>query len=159
MIRSFLMNIILTFVWLALTGSYLYVNIIFGFLLSFLVLWMLSIQVGNRKYFTFTIKLIAFCFYFLYELVKANWEVAREIITPAFHMQPGIVKMPLDAKTDIEITILANLITLTPGTLVIDVSDDKKVMYIHGMYVRDKDAFIASIKKSLERPLLNLTRL
>jgi multicomponent Na+:H+ antiporter subunit E len=144
---------------MALTGSYQYFNILFGFVLSFFVLWLLSRQSGNRKYFFFVLKLISFCFYFFYELLKANWEVAKEIITPTFYMEPGIVKMPLDAKSDIEITILANMITLTPGTLVIDISHDKKVMYIHGMYVRDRDSFIDYIKNTLEKPLLKLTRI
>jgi multicomponent Na+:H+ antiporter subunit E len=73
-------------------------------------------------------------------------------------MKPGIVKIELEAKTDLEITVLSNLISLTPGTLVIDVSDDRKVMYVHGMYLEDKAKFIESIKIGLEKPLLNIMR-
>ena len=58
-------------------------------------------------------------------------------------MKPGIVKIPLDLETDVEITLLASLITLTPGTLSLDVSKDKKVLYVHSMYVYDKADFIA----------------
>ncbi|RYG48113.1 MAG: Na+/H+ antiporter subunit E, partial [Chitinophagaceae bacterium] len=53
---------------------------------------------------------------------------------------------------------LASLISLTPGTLVIDVSEDRKVMYVHGMYLADREKFVDSIKTGLEKPLLNIMR-
>ena len=115
----------------------------------------------NRRentYFTRGPKVIAFIFFFLYELVKANLEVAYDVITPRFFMKPGIIKIPLTAKSDLEITMLANLITLTPGTLSLDVSDDKKVLYVHAMYVKDKEEFIAGIKNGFERRLLEILR-
>ena len=79
-------------------------------------------------------------------------------MTSHLHMKPGIVKIELEAETDLEITLLSNLISLTPGTLVVDVSDDKKVMYVHGMYLQDKVKFIESIKLGLEKPLLDIMR-
>jgi multicomponent Na+:H+ antiporter subunit E len=103
-------------------------------------------------------KLIAFVFYFLYELIKANIQVAIDVITPPFYMTPGIVKVPLTANTDVEITLLANLISLTPGTLSLDVSDDKTVLYVHVMYITDEQAFIDSVKNGFEKRLLNILR-
>ena len=73
-------------------------------------------------------------------------------------MKPGIVKIPLDARSDLEITLLANLISLTPGTLSLDVSDDRKVLYVHAMYVNDREDFVASIKNGFERRILEITR-
>jgi multicomponent Na+:H+ antiporter subunit E len=72
-------------------------------------------------------------------------------------MSPGVIAMPLDAQTDGEITIVANLISLTPGTLSLDVSSDKKVLYIHVMYLDDRDAVIRSIK-ALEARALQVLR-
>jgi multicomponent Na+:H+ antiporter subunit E len=94
----------------------------------------------------------------MYELLKANIEVAYDVITPSFYMAPGIVKIPLDAKSSLEITLLANLITLTPGTLSLDVSDDKKVLYVHVMYLRNKEQFITNIKTGFEKRLLEILR-
>jgi multicomponent Na+:H+ antiporter subunit E len=68
------------------------------------------------------------------------------------------VRVPLDAESDLEITLLANLISLTPGTLSLDVSDDKKVLYVHSMYIEDKEEFIHGIKNGFERRLLELLR-
>lgn len=96
--------------------------------------------------------------YFLKEMLKANFEVAYDVITPKFFMKPGIVKYPLTATTDMEITLLSNLISLTPGTLILDLSDDRKVLYIHVMYLKSRDKFVNHIKNGLERRLLELMR-
>tara|TARA_R110000850_G_scaffold190308_2_gene316208 strand:- start:44429 stop:44905 length:477 start_codon:yes stop_codon:yes gene_type:complete len=155
---KFLSNILLTFIWVALTGSIAFLNFLFGFVLSFLILWVITIGRGESKYFKILPKVIAFIFFFLYELIKANIQVAYDVITPKFYMKPGIIKVPLDAESDLEITLLANLISLTPGTLSLDVSNDKKVLYVHGMYVSDKEKFIQGIKQGFERRLLEILR-
>lgn len=156
--NRFLSNILLTFIWVAITGNFTFSNFLFGFLLSFFILRMVTGSTHKAKYFRIAPKVIAFIFYFLYELVKANIEVAIEVMTPKFRMTPGIVKLPLDAETDLEISFLANLISLTPGTLSLDVSDDKKVLYVHSMYIRDRESFIAGIKNGFEKRLLEILR-
>lgn len=158
MIKQLLMNLLLTLIWMALTGKFLFINFVFGFLLSFFILWIMARRQSDKRYFTRLPKMISFIFFFLYELLKANLQVAYDVITPKFFMKPGIVRIPLDAKTDMEITLLANLITLTPGTLSLDVSDDKKVLYVHAMYVKNKDQFISSIKLGFEKRLLEILR-
>ena len=155
---QFLLNLILTIVWVFITGSMALANFIFGFLLSFLVLWLTSRKQENRKYFVITPRIVGFFFYFLYELLKANLQVAADVVTPKFYMKPGIVAYPLDAKSNLEITLLANVISLTPGTLSLDVSDDKKYLYIHAMYVNDKNDFIEGIKTGFERRILAILR-
>ncbi|WP_417265140.1 Na+/H+ antiporter subunit E [Brumimicrobium sp.] len=155
---QFLLNILLAVVWVFLTGTVNATNFAFGFILSYLVLWLISSNDDKRKYFVIGPRIIGFAFYFLYELVKANLQVAADVVTPKFYMEPGIIKYPLDAKTDLEITLLANVITLTPGTLSLDVSDDRKVLYIHAMYVSDKDEFIDSIKNGFEKRILKIVR-
>lgn len=154
----FLNNILLTFVWVALTGSFAFLNFLFGFVLGFMILWVITIGSGEAKYFRILPKIISFFLFFIYELIKANIQVAYDVITPTFYMKPGIIQVPLDAKTDVEITFLANLISLTPGTLSLDVSDDKKVLYVHSMYISDKEKFINGIKNGFERRLLEILR-
>lgn len=156
--NRFLSNLLLSLIWVALTGNFTAVNLLFGFILSFIIIWVMSKNRREDTYFTRGPKVIAFIFFFLYELVKANVQVAYDVMTPSFYMKPGIIKIPLTAKSNLEITLLANLITLTPGTLSLDVSDDRKVLYVHAMYVKDKEAFIASIKNGFERRLLEILR-
>ncbi|WP_283639331.1 Na+/H+ antiporter subunit E [Mesonia mobilis] len=156
--NRFLSNILLTFIWVAITGDFAFLNYVFGFILSFIILYVITKGRGDAKYFKIIPKLIAFIFFFLWELLKANLQVAYDVVTPKFYMTPGIVRVPLEAETNLEITLLANLITLTPGTLSIDVSDDRKVLYVHAMYLSDKQAFIDDIKNGFEKRLLEILR-
>lgn len=154
--NRFLANLLLTFIWIALTGSFTFPNILFGFLLSFLVLFVITRGSTNARYFRVLPRVLSFCLFFLYELVKANAQVAWEMATPKLNMTPGIVGIPLDISSDAEITLLANLITLTPGTLSLDVSEDKKVLYVHSLYIEDKEEFILSIKNGFEKRIKKL---
>lgn len=155
---QFLFHILLTFVWVALTGVFSGTNFFFGFVTNYIILWVISTQHGQSRYFTLTFKIFGFLGFFLYELLKANLQVAYDVITPTFYMKPGIVKVPLDAKTDLEITLLANVISLTPGTLSLDVSSDRKWLYVHGMFVTDKEKFVRDIKEGFEKRLLAIMR-
>jgi multicomponent Na+:H+ antiporter subunit E len=155
---QFLLNILLTFIWVALTGAFEFVNFLFGFIVSFLIMWVISTGMGETKYYRIIPKVIAFFFFFIYELIKANIQVAYDVITPKFYMKPGIIKVPLDAKSPLEITLLANLISLTPGTLSLDVSDDNSVLYVHAMFIQDEEQFISSIKNGFEKRLLSILR-
>jgi multicomponent Na+:H+ antiporter subunit E len=73
---------------------------------------------------------------------------------------PGVVAIPLDARTDAEIALLANLITLTPGSVTLDLSEDRRVLYVHAMYIDggDVEAYRRSVKEGLERRVLELLR-
>jgi multicomponent Na+:H+ antiporter subunit E len=155
---QFLTNILLMLMWVFLTGSYEVSSFSFGFLIGFIIMWVIGSQTGSNKYIKIIPRIIGFIFYFLYEVIVANLQVAYEVMTPNLYVKPGIIKIPLDVETNAEISILANLITLTPGTLSIDVSDDKKVLYVHSMYVTDRDKFVHDIKNGFERRILLITR-
>lgn len=155
--NRFLANLLLTFIWVALTGAFTFANIIFGFVLSYFVLIVITRGSGRARYFKLVPKLVAFIFYFLYQLLKANIQVAWEVGTPKLYMKPGIVGVPLDVKSDAQITLLANLITLTPGTLSLDVSEDKKVLYVHSMYITNREKFIGDIKNGFEKRIIEIS--
>ena len=96
---------------------------------------------------------IIFLAYFFWELFLANLRVAYDVVTVKHFMHPGILAIPLDAKTDLEITVLANMISLTPGTLSLDVSSDRQVLYVHAMYLGEIQKF-----KEFEQRLLRVLR-
>ncbi len=151
-------NVVLALVWVALTGSFTGANLLLGFVLGYAILGLaLSDQPGVAKYVGKVPKFIGFVGFFLWELLVSNLKVAYDVLTPTHHMRPAVIAMPLDAKSDGEIPIVANLISLTPGTLSLDVSSDKKVLYIHVMYLTDRDEAIQSIK-ALEARALEVLR-
>jgi multicomponent Na+:H+ antiporter subunit E len=156
--NQFLLNILLAIAWMLLTGELTAENFIEGLIIGYIILWVSKAALGGTKYFKKIPKAISFFFYFVKELIVANLKVAFDIITPKDYMKPGIVAVPLDAETDMEITLLANLITLTPGTLSLDVSKDKKVLYIHTLYLDDTEKFRTEIKNGMEKRLLEVLR-
>lgn len=104
-------------------------------------------------------RLAAFAAYFLKQMVVANWEVATDVLTPGSRMTPGIVAVPLRCRTRGELTLLSDLITLTPGTLTLEVDRGAHVLYVLGLYAPDDpDAFRAEVV-DLERRMLHATRI
>lgn len=152
----FVLNVMLALAWAALSGEFTPQNVLVGFVLGYLLLWRLSGTLSQNRYFVKIPQVISFIAFFLRELIQANIRAMFEALTPAYHMKPAVVAIPLSLQSDLAITILANLITLTPGTLTLDVSDDKRVLYVHAMYVEDVEAFRRQIKNGFERRVKEL---
>ena len=153
----FLLNLLLALAWILLTGDFGPINLCIGFILGYFALRVGSRADGASNYAAKLPKVIGFFFFFVRELVWASLRVAFDIVTLTHHMKPAVVAVPLDVTTDAQITLLANLITLTPGTLSLDVSDDRKTLYVHVMYLADKVKLIAGIKNGFERRVLEVT--
>ena len=103
-------------------------------------------------------KWLALLGWFLRELVLSALRVAWLVVQPKPRLHPGIIAYPLTVTTDAQITLLANMITLTPGTLSIDVSDDRRTLYIHAIDVTDREALIGSIAAGFETKILGVLR-
>jgi len=154
----FLWNILLAITWTLLTGQFTLGNMIAGLIVGYFVLRIVLRGEGQSSYFNKISLVVRFIFFYLWNLILASLKVAYDVITPRHHMRSGVIAVPLDAKTDVEITVLANLITITPGTLSLDVSTDRKVLYIHAMYIDDKEELIRNIKMDLEKRVLEMLR-
>jgi len=155
----FIYNILLSFIWALLTGEVSVGNLALGFVLGYFALVLLYPATGKKSsYFQKTMQFIRFALFFTKELVVSSYRVAIDVVKPLPLMRPGVIGIPLDAETDLEITMLANVISLTPGTLSLDVSPDRKTLYIHAMYVINPDDLRTEIKDGLERRLLELLR-
>jgi len=97
----------------------------------------------------------AFWPYYLYEVIRSNFRVAYDVVTPKDHFSPAIVALPIEEMNDIQLLMLNNLITMTPGTLALDVSDDRRTLYIHAMYAEDVDHLIHDFKTNFEPKIRN----
>lgn len=155
---ALLWNILLTLAWAALTGVFTLTNLGVGFALGALIMWFAQRAVGTPGYLFRLWKVLELLLFFLKELVWANIRVAFDVVTPRHYMRPGVVAVPLSARTDAEITLLAVLLTLTPGTLSIDISSDQRVLYVHGMYIGDGEETRRLIKSGFERRILEVLR-
>ena len=100
---------------------------------------------------------LAFLGFYIGELLISSLRVAYDVLTPTFHMRPRIIPVPLDVQSEGEITLLANLISLSPGSLTLDVSPDRRTLQVHVMYAGDGvEAAAQQIKQNLERRIIAL---
>jgi multicomponent Na+:H+ antiporter subunit E len=152
-----LLNLLLALAWMALTGQFDPINFTAGFILGFLILRLLQHPGESMVYFRRVWLVIGFLFFYLWELLLANLRVAAAVLSPKLNLMPAVVAVPLEEHSDRAITLLANLITLTPGSLTLDVSADCRVMYIHTMNGEDIERFRQNVKK-LEARVMEVTR-
>lgn len=153
----FLLNVLLALAWAALTGKMSPENLVAGFIFGYAALWIMQFVMQSSSYFGKVPQVIWFVPYFLWELVKANVRMAYHVLMPLDTLKPGVIGIPLDITTDAQITMLANMITLTPGTLSLDVSTDRRVLYVHSFVVDNPEAFRQEIKSGFERKVLEVT--
>lgn len=136
--------------WILLTLSLSVANLLVGIIAALLTSYLFG------KYFVTGVSkflephryawLILYIFIFLWECIKANFDVAYRVLHPAMPIKPGIVKVPIEIKTNLARTMLANSITMTPGTIAVDVQDD--VLYVHWIYVSSEDPEVYTRKVS-----------
>src|SRR5690606_29224186 len=95
---------------------------------------------------------------FFSELILSAWRVAVLVASPNMHakLKPAIFAYPLTVTTDQQITLLANLITLTPGTLSVDVSEDRSTLYVHALDIGEKEETIRSIREGFEARIIEV---
>ena len=130
-------------VWLGLTWSVEKVNLLVGVIVSLFVsfyTWdIFNPRFSTAKIVPRTIAFVEYLFVFLWECIKANIDVAYRVSHPSVPVHPGIVKVKTELKSDLGLTFLANSITLTPGTMSVDIDKDKGLLYVHWIEVKDKD--------------------
>jgi multicomponent Na+:H+ antiporter subunit E len=90
------------------------------------------------------------CGVFIIELVKASVDVTVAVLSNKQKLKPAIVAVPLDLRTDMGITTLANIVSLTPGTTSLHISDDRKTLYVHVLDRESDEDVIRSIKETFE---------
>ncbi len=154
-----LANILLAVAWGALQGQLSLANLVVGYVIGYAVL--AAMARGAVIPNTYTLKVggvFSLAGFLLVAFVIANIRMAIDVLRFRQRLSPGIVAVPLDAQDDYEILLLAILINLTPGTIVVDVSDDRNTLYLHVMHLDDPEAIRSEIKNSFERRVLELLR-
>jgi multicomponent Na+:H+ antiporter subunit E len=144
-------NLLLTLIWAAVSGSFTLHNLLLGFAVGALSLWLVREQFDAARHRVRPLKLLLLVGLFFKELSLSAIKVAVLVVRPNMQLRPGIFAFPLSLTRDFEITLLANLITLTPGTLSVDVSEDRKTLYVHALDCHDPAAEKRAISGGFER--------
>jgi len=153
------MNFVLAILWASLIGPFTPLNILVGFVIGFAIIAVIGIGGEGSAYVRRVTAAGTLMFYTLYELIVANLKVAWWTVASLRNLKPAILAVPLEEDlTDWEITLFSVLLTLTPGTLMLDVSTDRKAIFVHFMHVDDADEAIRSLKSGFERRILEVMR-
>jgi multicomponent Na+:H+ antiporter subunit E len=151
------LNLFLAMIWSALLGSFSPTTMLSGYLIGFLVLFVSRRALPKSSYFKKVYQALGFVLFFMWELVIASLRVTMDVLSPRHHMCPRVIAYPLEARTQVEIVLLSNLLTLTPGSLSLDISSNQRILYVHAIYAEDKVKAIMDLRR-LEERLLSLLR-
>lgn len=144
--------VLLALVWAAITGTFSGLNLLLGAGIGAIAVLLLRHTLAAPDRLRRLRKVLSLAILFLYELNASAVRVAIVVLTPNLKaaLRPAIIAFPLTVTSDAEITLLANLITLTPGTLSIDVSEDRRFLYVHALTMTSREALIADIAGGFE---------
>lgn len=148
-----LMSSALFVLWLLLANSWSFLNVLGALLLGLLLPFAMQPFWPERPRVRRPLTILRLVVVVLWDILLGNLNVARLVLGPLARLRPAFVKVPLSLRDPFAITILANIITLTPGTLTADVSPDRRHLLVHALDVVDDRALVAGIKARYEAPL------
>lgn len=150
-------NLLLALAWVALNGRLTLESLITGAVLGRCVLLILarghvlpSREVGRLE------RALSLLAYLFWQILVANLRITRDVLRIHHRMRPGIIRVPLSVTADGEILLLAAMINITPGSVALDVSEDRCVMYVHMMHIRTVEEAKREIKEGFESRILGL---
>ena len=151
-----LLSIFLLLVWLLLVNSVSVGQILLGALLGFAIPLLTRRFWINPPHVKRPLKLILFLLQVLVDIILANLQVAKLILSPVKNLRPAFIDVPIELNDDLALIMLASIVSLTPGSVSADISDDRKTLLVHCLNVTDPQQVIASIKQDYEQPLKDI---
>ena len=153
-----LLNFSLALLWMFLAGNFTASGFIIGFLLGMLCLIAMRRFFADRLYIGRIWAVVKLCVLFIKELILENVAVLKVVLQPKLTMEPAFFKYETTLTQEWEFTLLSSLITLTPGTVVVHISDDSKYLFIHAIDAADVPGTVDSIRDSFEKAILEVSR-
>lgn len=148
-----LQSLLLFVVWLLLNNSFSVGHIVLGLVLALLIPWLVKPLQSVRAEISSGWLLLSYILRVLADIVVANFEVAWRVIRPSRYLRPAMIAIPLDLKTRLAITVLTNTISLTPGTVSAEISEDHCWLFVHVLDLENEAELVQQIKQRYEAPL------
>lgn len=147
----FLMNILLAISWCALTSDPSLANFLVGFVIGYGAMALSPVRKISRGYFRRLPRILRLQFFFLRELFLSGLRATREVLSPVRRSQPKVIRVETSLRQRNQLLLLSQLISLTPGTLVLDVDETAGVLYVHTLFARDETGFLQDLRGGMER--------
>lgn len=153
-----LINIFIAFLWTLLTDEWSSIIFFVGYLIGLVVVFSMRRFFSTPFYLKKILAMIKFVYVLITEMLFSSVFIIRQVISPRLTIIPGIFSLKTRLKGNIEITILSLLITLTPGSVVMEVSPEDDILYIHAMDLSDAKSMILKSIRSFENAIMEVTR-
>lgn len=153
-----LSNLFVAFLWMLLQDNWGVLTFLAGYAVGLFILFLVRRYMASEFYPLSLLKTFNLLLVFLQELLISGIVVAKQILQPRLNLTPGIFMLETDLETDVEVTLLAMLITLTPGSVVIEISPDNKSLYIHGLDLPESIDAVNKSKLRFEDKIKKVTR-
>ncbi|RHW37998.1 Na+/H+ antiporter subunit E [Neobacillus notoginsengisoli] len=153
-----LTNLFIALLWTALQEDWSVLTFISGYFVGMLVLFLMRRFLPENFYLITFLNIIKLAAVFIQELFISGYMVIRHVIRPTLAIAPGTITLETDLETDIEVTLLSLLVTLTPGSVVINVSEDNKTLFVHVLDTSDSNEAILNSKVRFENSIKRVTR-
>ncbi|TCI69646.1 MULTISPECIES: Na+/H+ antiporter subunit E [unclassified Exiguobacterium] len=151
------LNTAIAILWAVLWNSYTGVDFLLGYLVGVFILYVLRHFLHFDFYMRRVIAAFKLLALFIKELILSNIDVVKVLLSPKFEIEPGIIEVSTELKSGWELTLLVSLISLTPGTIVMDFSEDNKSLFVHSIHVPDKEEMIREIHETFEKAIMEVT--
>ncbi|WP_339157719.1 Na+/H+ antiporter subunit E [Paenibacillus sp. FSL W8-0186] len=158
MALQILLNFLIAVIWMFLNNNWSASGLIVGYMIGLALIGLFGRFWPQGFYMRKVWAMIKLLVLFIKELFKSSFVVIGQVLSPKLNIRPGIFAYKTELTGDWEVTILANLITLTPGTLTLDVSREGSTLYIHAMDIDDVDKLCSDIRSTFEKAILEVTR-
>ena len=153
-----LINIFIALLWMFLNDTWSILSLFTGYLVGLVVILSMRKFFPTRFYIITLFAVVKLFFVFIRELISSSVLVIRQILRPKLNITPGIFTMKTELEGEWEITLLALLLSLTPGSVVLEVSPDNKTFYIHAMDIPASSNAVLQAKDSFEKAIREVTR-
>ena len=153
-----LINLLIAFLWMFFQDSWHFISFLGGFIVGIFILFSMRRFFKGRFYLITIFAIIKLVIVFTQELITSSVLVVRQIMQPKLTITPGIFKMETELETDTEVALLSLLLTLTPGSVVMEVTPDGKTLYIHALDIPESSDAVIKSTKVFEKAIKDVTR-
>ncbi|MEH7114159.1 Na+/H+ antiporter subunit E [Neobacillus niacini] len=153
-----LVNLFIGIIWMFLQDDWSVLTFFSGYLFGLLVLFILRRYLPTKFYLVTLLAIIQLFLVFIYELFTSSILVIRQVLRPKINVTPGIFTLETELEGDLEVTLLALLLTLTPGSVVVEVAANSKKFYIHAMDIPESSDAVLLSKIKFENAIKKVTR-
>jgi len=147
------LSVFLLLLWLLLNNSAAPGQLLLGALLGLLIPLFTRRFWPERLVLAHPVLILRFTGLVLWDIIRANFAVGRVVLGPLHAIQPAFVRVPLDIQGDFPITLLASVVSLTPGTVSAEIDAERRCLLVHALSVNDTEALVHEIKTRYEAPI------